>query len=104
VVFTIGVTYQTTLEKVKEIPLILKKIIVDQKNATFDRAHFKEYGPFSLNFEAVYYVIGADFNQYMDIQQSINLTIYEEFSSRKIEFAYPTQTLFVQAESKTAVD
>ncbi len=99
VVFAIGVTYQTSLEKVKEIPEILKRIIVEQTNATFDRAHFKEYGPFSLNFEAVYYVIGADFNRYMDIQQSINLTIYEEFAQRKIEFAYPTQTLFVQAEN-----
>jgi len=61
----------------------------------FDRAHFKEYGNFSLNFEIVYYVIGADYNKYMDIQQNINLRIYEEFEKRGIEFAYPTQTLFL---------
>jgi small-conductance mechanosensitive channel len=31
----------------------------------------------------------------MDIQQAINLKIYEEFEKQDIEFAYPTQTLFV---------
>jgi small-conductance mechanosensitive channel len=32
----------------------------------------------------------------MDIQQEINFAIKEEFDKRKIEFAYPTQTLYVQ--------
>lgn len=52
-------------------------------------------GDFSLNFEFVYYVIGADYTKYMDIQQAINLSIFEAFEKAKIEFAFPTQTLFV---------
>ncbi|MFH1768227.1 MAG: hypothetical protein ABH858_03595 [Candidatus Omnitrophota bacterium] len=43
----------------------------------------------------VYYVIGSDYNEYMDIQQEINLAIKKEFVDRKIEFAYPTQTLHI---------
>ena len=39
--------------------------------------------------------MGADYNKYMDIQQAINLKIYKEFEKQGIEFAYPTQTLFV---------
>jgi small-conductance mechanosensitive channel len=31
----------------------------------------------------------------MDVQQYINLGIMEEFEKRGIEFAYPTQTVFV---------
>jgi small-conductance mechanosensitive channel len=31
----------------------------------------------------------------MDIQQAINLGIMRAFAERGIEFAYPTQTLFV---------
>jgi small-conductance mechanosensitive channel len=31
----------------------------------------------------------------MDIQQRANLRIYEEFGKRHIEFAYPTQTLYM---------
>jgi small-conductance mechanosensitive channel len=31
----------------------------------------------------------------MDIQQAINLEIFKQFEENEIEFAYPTQTLFV---------
>src|SRR3989338_2518423 len=71
-------------------------IIKNTKDTAFDRAHFFSYGNFSLIFEVVYYVIGPDYNKYMDIQQEINFAIKEEFEKRGIEFAYPTQTLFLQ--------
>ncbi|MBK7630482.1 MAG: mechanosensitive ion channel family protein [Ignavibacteriales bacterium] len=95
VVFKLGVIYQTSFEKLKLIPKIVKDIIEKQEDANFDRGHFANYGDFSLNFEFVYYVNGSDYNKYMDIQQSINFTIYEAFEREGIEFAYPTQTLFV---------
>ena len=95
VVFQLGVIYQTTFEQMKEIPGIVRKIIENQEDTVFDRGHFAKYGDFSLNFEFVYYVIGADYNKYMDIQQAINLAIYQEFEEKGIEFAYPTQTLFM---------
>jgi small-conductance mechanosensitive channel len=95
VVFQLGVIYQTTLEQVKEIPGIVKQIIESQEDTTFDRGHFAKYGDFSLNFEFVYYVIGPDYNKYMNIQQAINFEIYKVFGEKGIEFAYPTQTLFM---------
>ena len=60
---------------------------------------FFEYGDFSLNFETVFYVLSPNYNDYMDIRQAINLRIFEEFERRGIEFAYPTQTLFVEGAS-----
>jgi len=95
VVFKLGVIYQTSLEKVKEIPGIIEKIIKGVKDTTFDRAHFLSYGDFSLVFEVVYYVMDRDYNKYMDIQQEINFAIKREFEKKNIEFAYPTQTLYV---------
>ena len=95
VVFKLGVIYQTPSEKLKSIPDIVKNAIEAQKDAAFDRGHFASYGDFSLNFEFVYYVTGADYNKYMDIQQAINLTIFEAFEKAGVEFAYPTQTLFI---------
>jgi small-conductance mechanosensitive channel len=95
VVFSLGVTYQTPSEKLKIIPRMVKDIIDAQEDAVFDRGHFATYGDFSLNFEFVYYVVGADYNKYMDIQQAINLAIFEAFEKEGIEFAYPSQTLFV---------
>jgi len=99
VVFKLGVTYQTSLDQIKEIPGMIERIIKDTEDTTFDRAHFFSYGDFSLIFEVVYYVNDGDYNKYMDIQQSINFIIREEFDARKIEFAYPTQTLYMNKEN-----
>ncbi len=94
-VFSIGIVYETPIDKVRAIPDLIKKIIDEQTNATFDRAHFATYGNFSLNFEIVYFVETPDYIEYMNIQQSINLQIFEEFQKREIEFAYPTQTILL---------
>ncbi|MBS1978575.1 MAG: mechanosensitive ion channel family protein, partial [Bacteroidetes bacterium] len=67
---------------------------------TFERAHFATYGTFSLNFEAVFFVESADYNEFMDIQQSVNLRIFEEFAKRGIAFAYPTQKILVEKENQ----
>jgi len=96
VAFIIGVTYQTSLSKMKEIPKLIKGIIDKTKNTTYDRVHWKDYGNSSLNYEIVYYVESSDFALYRDIQQSINLAIKEVFDKKKIEFAYPTQTIFIE--------
>jgi len=93
VVFSLGVTYDTGKDKLQLIPGIIRDAIESADLTAFDRAHFKEFGDFSLNFEAVYYVLSADYNIYMDIQQAINLTVYERFEQEGIEFAFPTRTI-----------
>ncbi len=94
--FKIGVTYDTPLEKLKKLPDIIKNIILSINDTKFDRAHFASYGDSALIYEIVYYVNGNDYNKYMDIQQEINLKIFEEFSKLNIIFAYPTQTIFLK--------
>ncbi|HRK55810.1 MAG TPA: mechanosensitive ion channel, partial [Cyclobacteriaceae bacterium] len=64
-----------------------------------DRCHFSSFGDSSLNFETVYYVTEPDYAKYMDIQQSINLQVFDAFFKEKIDFAYPTQTLFIEKSS-----
>ncbi len=99
VVFSIGVVYGTPKEKLEKIPVIIKHIIDSIPEAKFDRSHFAKYGDFSLDFETVYYVEGNDYNRYMDAHQKINLAIYEQFAKDGIEFAYPTQTVYVNKNS-----
>ena len=96
IVFGFGTLYETPAEKLKKIPNMIKDIIDKEELAEADRVHFKEFGDFSLNFEAVYYVLTPDYNDYMNTQQSINLAIMEAFEKEGIEFAYPTQTVFVK--------
>lgn len=99
VVFTLGVTYGTPKEKLAMIPTIVREAIEAQDKTTFDRSHFASYGDFSLDFETVYFVLDPEYNLYMDIQQAINLQVYERFAEEGIEFAFPTQTLFLQKQS-----
>jgi small-conductance mechanosensitive channel len=99
ILFAVGVTYQTPADKLEAIPAMIKDIVDAQDNVRFDRAHFKGFGDFSLNFEVVYWVKVPDYNVYMDIQQAINLALYRKFGDEGIEFAYPTQTLFLEKES-----
>ena len=49
----------------------------------------------SLDFDVVYFVTVPDYNAYMDIQQHINLELFRRFEAEGVEFAYPTQTVFV---------
>lgn len=100
VAFKLGVTYQTPREKLAKVPGIIKAAIESQEMTRFDRSHFNEYGNFSLNFETVFYVGTPDYNKWMDIQQAINLKIHEEFEKEGIDFAYPTQTVFMIPQGK----
>lgn len=104
VAFDIGVSYETPRAKLEIIPTIMREAIeaIEHHDDTrFDRSHFKAYGDCSLDFETVYYVLTADYNRYMDIQQAVNLYIHQRFEEEGIEFAHPTQTVFVATPGKS---
>lgn len=100
VVFNIDVVYETSVEVVEKIPLLLKQIVDDEPEATFNRAHLKDYGASALVYEVVYYVQGSDYNHYMDVQQKLNFKVYELFHKEGIEFAYPTSTVYLQQPTR----
>jgi small-conductance mechanosensitive channel len=99
-VFQIGVTYATSAAKLRTIPSIIRTIIEAQHKTRFDRSHFRAYGAFSLDFESVYFVLDPDYNAFMDVQQAINLELFSRFEAEGIEFAFPTQTLFLHAPER----
>ncbi len=96
ILFRLGVVYQTPDAKMQRIPEMLRDIIRQTEKTVFDRAHFQGFGASSLDIEVVYYVLGRDYNEYMDIQQTINLKIMRVFEQEQIEFAFPTQTVIMQ--------
>ena len=99
IVFSFGVTYRTRAEDLAAIGGMVKEIVTSLENTRFDRAHFKDFGDSSLDFEVVYYVTKPDYNLYMDIQQAINLRLFTLFAEKGIEFAYPTRTLYISGEN-----
>lgn len=95
VVSSFGILYETKIEKIKNIKQIVKNIFNNLEDTEFSRVHFKQLGDFSLNFEVVYYITTGDYNIYMDAQEKFNLALMEAFENEGIEFAYPTQKLFL---------
>lgn len=97
--FGFGVTYQTPAAQLEKIPNMVKEIIGSVPKARFDRAHFRSFGGSSLDFEVVYWMTEPDYAVGLGVQQDINLALFKRFEDEGIEFAYPTQTLFVQPQS-----
>jgi small-conductance mechanosensitive channel len=92
----LGVTYDTSAEKLEAIPGIIKEIVDEEPLARFDRAHFASYGDFSLNFASVYWVETPAYIDFMDTTESINLKIKRRFEKEGIDMAFPTQTVYLE--------
>ena len=95
IVSSFGILYETPIEKIKKVKSIVENIFKNLENTEFSRVHFKQLGDFSLNFEVVYSITTNDYNIYMDTQEKFNLALMEAFESEQIEFAYPTQKIFI---------
>ena len=100
-IYSIGVTYQTTADQIQSIPTTIQTIIESTDHTIFNRCHFTDFGDFSLNFQIVYYIDNSNYTQALDIQQSINLGIIRKFEEQGIEFAFPSQTLYLEGNGVT---
>jgi small-conductance mechanosensitive channel len=94
--FQFGVTYDTPQKKVAKIPKMVEEIAEKVENLTLDRVHFAQFGDSALLFEVVYFMETSEYAKYMDAQQELNLGMMKRFEKEGIEFAYPTQTLYVK--------
>ena len=98
-IYSIGVTYSTSVEQMKAIPTMVQAVIDAQEHSSFSRCHFTEFGDSSLNFELVYYIDTRDYTTALNAQQAINLGIMEAFAQQGIEFAFPSQTLYLEGDT-----
>ena len=96
-VLTLQVVYSTNTEMLKQIPTIVKDVVSSHELATFERTHLSSLGSSSINFEVVYMVNSPELVKYMDTHHVILMKIIEAFQDRGIEFAYPTQRLYIDS-------
>jgi len=101
VLFSFGVTYGTRADVLAAIPEMVREIIssVTAAPVRLDRVHMSLFAEASINFEVAYYVLKPEFGIHMDVQQEILLGLVRKFDEQKIEFAFPTRTVFVQGKS-----
>lgn len=104
ILFSLGVVYETSYDNLARIPGLIKEIIDAEPKTRFERAHFSSYGDFALNYDIVYFVLTPSFDDYMNIQQSVNLKIFKRFSEEGIGFAYPTRKVFLDSTQTASTD
>src|SRR5690606_19651027 len=86
IAFKFTVAYGAGASQAQDIANSVKALIEGTEGTRFDRAHLLQFSERGLEYEVVYYVLSADYNRYMDIQQAINLGIMRELELRGLEF------------------
>lgn len=95
---TFGLVYSTTNETIEKVRNEIQKYIVDNKDILPEpcRIHFREFGDSALNFEVVCYTETSDMDEYLKIENELNLAIKKIVENNDTDFAFPTQTVYVQ--------
>lgn len=101
----IGVTYDTPPDKVQRAIDIVEEILADHEGMDPEmppRVHFNEFKDSALNLLAVYWYHPADWWAYNAFSQRVNLEILQRFNAEGIEFAFPSQTIYLAGEQPAA--
>ena len=94
----IDITYDTPPEKVELAVEICRKIVREHPEMEeYQQIHFNQFGAFSLKIMLYCFTKTIDWSEYLRIRQEVFLAIFKEFNKHGIEFAFPTQTLYLNS-------
>jgi len=99
VVLNLGLTYDTTPEKMSEAIAILKKIPTQVKYLKKDTvAAFTDFNDSSLGITFAYYIVKnrPESLDIFNINNEVNMIILKKFNEAGLNFAFPTQTIYVE--------
>ena len=95
--FNIGLTYDTSVENIKNIVDDIQKLIDEHPMTNQDgRVRFLEFGPSSLDIMVLYYVDSPDWEVLIDAKQKINFDIIDIVNKYKCEFAFPSTSIYIE--------
>jgi MscS family membrane protein len=99
----ITITYDSGHTKAKKAVETIKEILADVPEVNTDpdrppRVYFNEFNDCSLNIYMSYWVKPPDYWIYQEVNERVNLEMMKRFEAEGIEFAFPTQTLYMKKE------
>ena len=98
-VMNIGITYDTSTEKVKRALAILEEIYKRHPKTTDLLVSFNKFADSALNIQIVHWWNSTDTKEYLAGMQEINLAIKERFDAEGISFAFPSQTIYLKQDA-----
>ena len=98
VVTKLGLVYDVTAEQIQQGMDLLRSITSAVENIEEKVIiGFSGFGDSALELTLIYYIKSGE--DIMEVQTQINLNILEQFVANKLDFAYPTQTVYTKAVS-----
>lgn len=93
VLLSVGVAYDTALDKIRNLPEIFKEVVQSVPQCKFDRACLLSFGNSNLQYQILYFVTGSkvDARKFMTTQSLVNVAILERFAREGINMAFPTE-------------
>jgi small-conductance mechanosensitive channel len=95
ILFNFGLTYDITADQAEQIAPLVKRLVEEDPQLRFGRAHLKNFGDSSLDWQVVYFVKDPAYDVYMDAQQRLNIKLMRELARMGVDFAFPTRTVIV---------
>lgn len=97
------ITYDSGHAKTGKAVEIVKEVLagVPEINTDADkppRVYFSDFNDWSLNIYMSYWVKPPDYWLYQEVNERVNFEIMKRFEAEQIEFAFPSQTLYVKKE------
>ena len=94
---TLGLTYQTSRETLQAVLGGIRKLLQEEETvSTPPVVTFAGFGASSLDITVNYFIDRTTLAEYNEVKEAINFKIMELCENLGAEFAYPTQTLFVE--------
>ena len=95
--FNIGLTYDTSVDNIKNIVDDIQKLIDDHPMTNQDgKVRFLNFGASSLDIMILYYVNSPDWEVLIDAQQKINFDIIDIVNKYKCDFAFPSTSVYIE--------
>ena len=101
-VMNLGVTYDTSVEKLREAIEIVQDVLHDHEGQNPDlppRVFFNEFNDSALNLFVIYWYHPAEWWKYCEFSQRVNMEILQRFNEAHIEFAFPSQTVYLAGQT-----
>jgi len=105
-VSNITITYDSGHGKAEKAVEIIKEVLAGVPEVSGDadrppRVYFNEFNDWSLNIYMSYWVKPPDYWLYYEVNERVNLEIMKRFEAEGIEFAFPSQTLYVKKDDRS---
>lgn len=94
----VGITYDTTTEQLRKALDIANDVYANYRNTQDVIVSFNKFGDFALNIQIVHWHNPTPWADYVKSIEAMNLELKKRFDSEGINFAFPTQTIYLKQE------